>query len=84
VINKKKSKLLTVVGDNIREQRKAQGLTQQQLAFECGLELSQINRIELGKINTSVVQIARICKVLEINPSVIFSFDIDDIEIESD
>jgi transcriptional regulator with XRE-family HTH domain len=78
----KKKKLLTVIGDNIREQRKAQGLTQQQLAFECGLELSQINRIELGKINTSVVQITKICKILEINPDIIFSFNINDVEIE--
>ncbi|MES2691562.1 MAG: helix-turn-helix transcriptional regulator [Bacteroidota bacterium] len=77
-----KSKLLTLVGSNIREQRKAQGLTQQQLAYESGLELSQVNRIELGKINTSVLQIAKICKVLDINPDKIFNFNIDEVEIE--
>ena len=79
---KKKHKLLNVIGNNIREQRKAQELTQEQLAFETGLQLSQINRIELGKINTSVVQIAKICAVLEINPNIIFDIDLNDIEIE--
>jgi transcriptional regulator with XRE-family HTH domain len=81
VIKRKKSKLLTVIGDNIREQRKARGLTQQQLAIDCGIELSQVNRIELGKINTSIVQIARICQVLEINFSAIFNFDLSEIDI---
>jgi len=33
------------------------------------MELSQINRIELGKVNTSVSVLFRIAEVLKIKPS---------------
>lgn len=46
--------LVRAIGERIRGKRLAAGLSQQRLADLCELELSQINRIELGKINTSI------------------------------
>lgn len=40
------------------------------------MELSQINRIELGIINTSVSHIASISEALEIEPKILFEFEI--------
>jgi transcriptional regulator with XRE-family HTH domain len=51
-------------------------LTQNQLAFEAGLTLSQISRIERGLINTSVSHIFLIAKVLDVAPKKLFDFEI--------
>ncbi len=57
------------VGQNIRDIRTKKGLSQEKLAYLCGMELSQINRIELGKINTSVSYIFLIAEKLGVQPS---------------
>ncbi len=67
---------LKALGKQLKKLRKEQGFTQQQLAFESGLELSQISRIERGIINTSVSQIFIICKTLEIHPKELFDFNL--------
>lgn len=64
------SEILKKVGAKIREARLNKGYAQQELADLCDLELSQINRIELGKINTSVSVLFIIGEVLEVSPSV--------------
>jgi transcriptional regulator with XRE-family HTH domain len=67
---------LKALGKQLKKLRKEQGFTQQQLAFESGLELSQISRIERGIINTSVSQLFIICKTLEIHPKELFDFNL--------
>ena len=52
--------------------REEKGFTQQQLANELGVEISQISRIERGIINTSVTTIHYICQILKINASQLF------------
>jgi transcriptional regulator with XRE-family HTH domain len=54
------------LGNKIREARLAKGISQQNLADLCQLELSQINRIELGKINTSISQLFLIAEKLKV------------------
>ena len=44
------------------------GLSQQKLADLCNLEKSQINRIELGKVNTGIRHIATIVEVFKLRP----------------
>jgi transcriptional regulator with XRE-family HTH domain len=61
-------------GIRLREVRKSKGLSQEKLAYKADLELSQINRIELGKIATGLTQIFKICEALEIEPIVLFDF----------
>jgi transcriptional regulator with XRE-family HTH domain len=67
---------IIALGKKIREHRKLKGLPQQKLANLSNLELSQINRIELGIVNTSVSQIASICEALEIHPKSLFDFEV--------
>lgn len=54
------------IGDNIRDIRIKKGLTIEDLANESGLDYSQISRIELGRINTSIYQIYKISKTLSV------------------
>lgn len=62
------TQFIKAVGKKIREIRKEKGLSQQKLADLCNLELSQINRIELGLINTGISHISTIAEVFEIRP----------------
>lgn len=62
-------KALKAVGLLIRKLREKKGYSQQKFADECDMDLSQINRIELGKVNTSVSIIFKLAEVLEIKPS---------------
>lgn len=61
--------VLIKVGAKIRELRLKSGYSQQEFADLCDMELSQINRIELGKINTSVSVLFKLAEVLEISPA---------------
>lgn len=62
-----------IVGNRIRAIRQEKGLTIEQLAFEVGIEYTQLSRIERGKINTSVFQIFLISRALQISFSEIIN-----------
>lgn len=68
-----KSEVLKNFGKRFKKQRVAKGYTQEKLAFELGIEISQISRIERGVINTSVFLIYRVSEILDIPPSEFFS-----------
>jgi transcriptional regulator with XRE-family HTH domain len=58
----------TIEEQMIRELRIQQGLTQTELAFKCNdKDYSQINRVELGKVNFSVSYLSLIATALEIS-----------------
>ena len=60
---------LKEIGEKVRKLRLGKGLTQMDLAFACNdKDYSQINRIELGKVNFSVSYLSLIAKVLEVTP----------------
>lgn len=69
-----KEEICKHVGTKIREIRVDRGLTLETLAHESGIDYTQISRIELGKINTSIYQIYVITKKLEVPMKDIFSF----------
>ena len=71
----KKNTILVNFGKKLRLVRLAKGFTQEQLANELGIEISQISRIERGIINTSVTTLYEISKVLEVAVSELFVFD---------
>lgn len=52
-------------GLNLRKIRVAKGFTQEKLANELGIEISQISRIERGLIKTSITTLYLISQVLE-------------------
>ncbi|MBN8669282.1 MAG: helix-turn-helix transcriptional regulator [Chitinophagales bacterium] len=66
--NYKAEEALKLIGERIRTIRKEKKLSQEELANLCDIELSQINRIELGKINTSISHLLLIAKTLEVPP----------------
>jgi transcriptional regulator with XRE-family HTH domain len=63
-------------GKRLREIRKKAGYSQEQLANQCDLPMSQISRIETGKINTSLSHICLIARVLKIKPSDLMDFNL--------
>ena len=68
------SAFLIAFGKNLRKYRKLKGFTQEQLANDLNIEISQISRIERGIINTSIGNINAISKVLKINTKDLFDF----------
>lgn len=67
--------ILIDFGKKLRLIRLAKGFTQEQLANELDVEISQISRIERGVINTSITTLYAISKVLDVNVSELFVFD---------
>jgi transcriptional regulator with XRE-family HTH domain len=61
---------LKKVGEKVRSVRIQKGLTQTDLAFKCNdKDYSQINRLELGKINFSVSYLYLIANALDLKPT---------------
>lgn len=59
---------LKKIGNNIRSLRLSKGLTQAEVAFECNdVDYSQINRIELGKVNFTISYLSMLAKVLNVS-----------------
>ena len=66
--------VIKAFGLKVRSIRLSMGWTQEELANESNLEISQINRIELGKINTSISHAAIIARALGIELKELFDF----------
>jgi transcriptional regulator with XRE-family HTH domain len=63
------TEFLSKVGNRIRLLRQEKGLTQTELAFECNdIDYSQINRMELGKVNFSISFLTILAKALNVEP----------------
>ncbi len=75
VDNKAKKIILIQFGNTLRKLRLKKGLTQEQLANELGVEISQISRIERGVINTSITNLYAISSALNIEISELFDSD---------
>lgn len=54
------------VGINLRKARKERGLSQEALAFECGLHRTYISGVERGIRNPTVVVLEQIAKALQV------------------
>lgn len=63
------------IGGRIRLLRKEKNLTQQQLANLADIELSTLNRAELGKAALSVTNLVAISDALHIHPKLLWDFD---------
>jgi transcriptional regulator with XRE-family HTH domain len=78
----KKDEISQIVGAKIRKTRITKGLSIQNLAYEIGIEYTQLSRIERGKINTSIFQLFLISRALEVNFSDIIQ-GLDNIEVKN-
>jgi transcriptional regulator with XRE-family HTH domain len=54
------------IGARIRSIRNDKGLSMEKLANDTGIEYSQLSRIELGKINTSIYHVYLIANSLKV------------------
>ena len=68
------AELLRKLGNRIREIRLQSGLSQVELANNCDVELSTINRIELGKSSPTITLLFIIAGELKVTPSDLISF----------
>lgn len=62
------------LGIHIRQLREKRGLSQQDLADDCGIPRNQIGRIERGKINTGIKTLIRIANALDIELTELLGF----------
>ena len=63
---------LVLLGDRIREARKACGLTHQELADQTGLAVKTVQDIEKGRKNPTYETLARLMERLGISPDAAF------------
>lgn len=74
----KNEEFLKKIGANIREARIYKSISQEKLANECEIDYSQINRMELGKVNFSVSYLYRIAKALDLQPQDLLEWNLGD------
>jgi len=71
----RREKEIQLFGKHLRKVRHSKEMTQEQLANDADLEISQISRIERGVINTSISQLFQIAAALGVHPKELFDFD---------
>lgn len=63
--------LQQILGNKVRELRIQKGLSQDELAFYCGIDRPQISKIEQGKVNVTLDTIEKLSKALNIKTSLL-------------
>jgi ribosome-binding protein aMBF1 (putative translation factor) len=66
MVGNDKSEIQKRFGERVREIRKHRGLSQEALAFACGLDRTYIGGVERGERNISLVNIHRIADALNV------------------
>lgn len=74
MINVKNRALIKALGKRIKELRHEKGFSQEELAYEADVPLSQIGRIERGEINPTISTIGVIAEALKIELKSLFDF----------
>lgn len=62
-------------GEKVRELRKKQGLSQEQLSFKANLHRTYIGMIERAEKNITLVNIEKIANALEVDIHTLLHFD---------
>jgi len=60
--------IIEIVAERVKRGRLAAGLSQEELAFEAGLDRTYISQVERCKRNVTVVVLARIARALKTTP----------------
>ena len=66
------AQLLKNFGDRVRALRLDLGVSQEKLAFDCGLDRTYISGIERGKRNVSLINIQRLAEALGVGAADLF------------
>ncbi len=61
-------------GKNLAAVRKKHSITQEELAFKTEISLSQVARIETGKINATIDTVNKLAKGIGVKTSELFDF----------
>lgn len=56
-------------GDSVRQERKRQGISQEQLALRAEVNRTYMGGVERGEENISLLTIHKLCAVLKVKPS---------------
>lgn len=64
------------VGENLKNARKAKGITQKQIAQELGKHQPDYSEYETGKIQLDYEKIIYLCNRLDITPNELFGYDL--------
>ncbi len=59
----------THIGENIKNLRAEKGLSIRELASKSGISISQISKIETGKVDTTIMNLMRLAAALDVVPS---------------
>jgi len=60
--------LRDILAKNMRRLRAARGLTQEALAYDCGINRTYLSAVERAERNVSIDNVARIAKGLHVEP----------------
>ena len=74
VIKVKNKKLMKAFGKNLKMLRNEAKLSQEDLANDCDISISQIGRIERGEINTTISTLFVLANALDIEIKDLFDF----------
>jgi transcriptional regulator with XRE-family HTH domain len=69
---RKKHPALIKLGKRIRELRKAKGFSQEDFAYEVGLDRTYMGSVERGERNIAAINIIRIAKTLKVEVGELF------------
>lgn len=65
---------MKALGKRIKELRKVQEFSQEDLSYEADIPLSQVGRIERGEINPTISSLAAIAAALHVELKELFNF----------
>lgn len=71
-MEKRMAQICRVLGDNVKTLRLSLGLSQEELAFEAGLDRTYISQIERGVSNPSVLVLLKVATILKVEVNELF------------
>lgn len=74
MINVKDKKFINAFGKNLKKIRKEAGLSQEDLANDADIPLSQVGRIERGEVNTTISTVYVLASALKVHITDLFNF----------
>ena len=73
--NEQHKNFLVAFGCHLKSTRKRLGFSQEKLAYESGVELRHIGRIERGEINTGIASVKILALTMNIKMKELFDFE---------
>lgn len=68
-------KIRRLFGQRIKKIRKEKGISQEELAFSCGLHRTYISDVERGTRNVSIDNIYKLSRALDVSLKYLFDFE---------